>query len=548
MRSVLKSGRRYKGVKVEAALAVDGITLVDKKDKLVALEEHFAAPENGKKTSVQRLLEIPGVGEGYELRARDMFTLSELAEGFKSLKHDKAAGFSTIPAETYSGAAAAAAKVHWPVVLKSFTAGKLPLLWRGTRAIAIAKPHPQPEKQEKLLIALIGPGIIEANGGQGALVDYVRMMMRGSWFTTGARPAVVQHTHTGTVPGTPTADVLFQLAQSVSLAGLSRRLSEQGLSVKVHEQGEEAPCAAWADDVEVCTPCCEARQLLPKLEALVQEVEEGSREIGVRLNFDVNKTAALCVLQGEHSVEVRKQHLLVDKPAMRVSLRDGQEACVRLVDSYQHLGGVVVHNGSCLRDVESRKNAAQPVLIRLCKTLFRNAALTGVDNRELLNSLVIRKFLFASGHWVLRSKVEHSAAHGAVMAFYRKSCWAVAGCSSKLLRDGEICSVTQVLRPVELLHCERVRALLEIVGHGPGFVWDLQVDESKWLSTVLGSLKHVLAVVGRDWKLPDRDADCLCVLQCRVKQGAALLRDFTREVLRSRSEEREHAAKLAAEI
>ena len=200
-----------------------------------------------------------------------------------------------------------AAAAHWPVFLKAFTVGRLPLLWRGTRAIALAKPqkdpatlqgwrnialfeaaskgvckavrlrllqvlkrvttrgqhgalpgqglgvpsrmvrgyldwvrsrntsaavlfldgqgayyavlrqhlvgckdggdegllsliqaiHPQQEKQDRLLMALmslIGPGLIKLHGGKGALADYVRMMMRGSWFTTGARDGMLQHT------------------------------------------------------------------------------------------------------------------------------------------------------------------------------------------------------------------------------------------------------------------------------------------------------------------------------------------------------------------
>ncbi len=128
---------------------------------------------------------------------------------------------------------------------------------------------------------------MEDAGPLWALVEYVRMLLEGSWFTTGARQGVFQHTSTGTVPGTPTADVMFQLAQSVFLKNLNGKLEDRGLTVRVRAGGEVAPTPAWADDVVVCTPCCAALELMPLLATLIQEVEEASREIGVRLNFDV---------------------------------------------------------------------------------------------------------------------------------------------------------------------------------------------------------------------------------------------------------------------
>ena len=146
MRAVLKTGRKYRAPKVAAPLRVDGVSVVDKVEQLVLLEEHFALPENGSKTTVAELLEVGSacaVGVG-DLDGKDMLTMAELTAGFLKLKPNRAAGMSTIPAEAYSGAASAAAAAHWPVLLKAYQAGRLPLLWRGTRAIALAKPQKDP--------------------------------------------------------------------------------------------------------------------------------------------------------------------------------------------------------------------------------------------------------------------------------------------------------------------------------------------------------------------------------------------------------------------
>ena len=268
----------------------------------------------------------------------------------------------------------------------------------------------------------------------------------------------------------------------------------------------------------------------------------------MRLNFDANKTAAMCVFKGPHSQEARRRYLLDDAPSIAVDLRNSTKACVRLVESYKHLGGIMTHDGSCMTDIASRRSAAQSVLARLMKTLFKNKALTGQDKRELLNSLVIRKFLFGAGHWVFRSKREASSMRSAIMHFYRNSCWAIAGCSSKLLRDVEICNALGVLGPDDLLCCERVRLLIEIVRHGHGFLWELQVCERACLKEALNALRHVLEVVGRDWQLPQEAGECLTALQCRVEQGAALLRAFARKVIQDGREEGRRAQRLADKI
>ena len=122
MRAVLQTGRKYRAPKVAPPLRVDGVSVVDKVEQLVLLEEHFALPENGSKATVAELLEVGSVcavGVG-DLDGKDMLTMAELTAGFLKLKPNRAAGMSTIPAEAYSGAASAAAAAHWPTSLQGW--------------------------------------------------------------------------------------------------------------------------------------------------------------------------------------------------------------------------------------------------------------------------------------------------------------------------------------------------------------------------------------------------------------------------------------------
>ena len=58
-RAVLKTGRRYRAPRVEVALEVEGRSVVDRTERLVELEKHFAVPEHGRDATVHDLLVEP---------------------------------------------------------------------------------------------------------------------------------------------------------------------------------------------------------------------------------------------------------------------------------------------------------------------------------------------------------------------------------------------------------------------------------------------------------------------------------------------------------
>ena len=150
----------------------------------------------------------------------------------------------------------------------------------------------------------------------------------------------------------------------------------------------------------------------------------------------------------------------MDKPARTVELGNAKEASVRLVEQYRHLGG---GGGGLSLTVDHACRLMLKVVAMLLNRcwrgcaghFFRNNELTRDEKRELLRTLVLRSFLYGAGQWVLRIEARRDSVRAAIMSFCRQSSWAVAGGSSNLLRDSEVCSVMRVLQPEELLHCER---------------------------------------------------------------------------------------------
>ena len=74
---------------------------------------------------------------------------------------------------------------------------------------AITKIHPDEEQRRLLAAALVGPGLL--NEADPVVQMYVREILRGAWTTTHVDAARLYEATTGTTPGAPLADVLFQI-------------------------------------------------------------------------------------------------------------------------------------------------------------------------------------------------------------------------------------------------------------------------------------------------------------------------------------------------
>ena len=211
--------------------------------------------------------------------------------------------------------------------------------------------QPNAELQDQLIAQLLGPGLLQQAGVPSAVREYLRDSMRGSWFCLQPESLRGWQTCSGTVPGTPLADILFQFVQTSFLKNLRRQLGELNLVVTACQRHVQGPAPTWADDVAVLLPPCRACDVELGLREITRVAESCSRSTGVFLNFDDGKTEGMPLLHGEGSVAVRRRLLAEEQPILEVPLTSGDTAHLRLVRSYVHLGGQVDHHGGCLEDV-----------------------------------------------------------------------------------------------------------------------------------------------------------------------------------------------------
>ena len=644
LRGTLKMGRRYKAPQVLPALSIGDQVLTDATAIHQAFEAHFAIPENACQAS--ELIATAGahVTHASTIDACHLPTVTEVTSGFLELQCRRAPGASLLPAEAYQCAAAAAAMVHYPIFMKSVARDTCPLLWQGTKSVAIPKlgkpaytlqgwrhialleasakgfgkairkrlaacllncaglgqhgalpgqslgapshsviaynqvakrrrqsgaivfldgkaayysvireflvpsgeehecerlrtflkkMHHDEEQQDALLAALAGPGILANAGVPPGLVDFLRSSLHNSWFAICPYDGNLQATGTGTVPGTPLADILFQFAQSTFMHHLSAQLEASGLHTKLHSCGAPASHPAWADDVAIFAPLSRADEVQANLCHIIRAADACSRRTGIELNFDVGKTECVCLFNGKGSKEVRRTVLSAEQPTFTVSLESGRDVAVRIVPQYTHLGSILHFSGSCLQDVQEKSRHADAIFARLSRTLLRNPELSLPEKRQLVLGLVHSKLSFGAGLWMPRTQTEHAIIHTDFMKHWRSACRLLTGVSSKFLDDDALCALLGVLPPAEVLRIARVRQLRVHCLHPDPFLREVVQAAFDWLEQALHDLGHMWQVCYPEEPLPSlTPLNCWAPLASLASKFPALLRAFKQHWLR----------------
>ena len=390
-------------------------------------------------------------------------------------------------------------------------------------------------QQSALLALMQGPGALEQAGTPTALQQFLQDSMTGTWFTMGdgcgAQPIV--HTKSGTVPGTPLADLLFAFVQAGFQSAVKQDMAEAGLVVKFAHNGREAPMPSWADDVSIMLPFCAPDQLVGYLATATAIVEHRSRQTGICLNFERGKTEALCMIRGKGSRETRRRLLQGDQPTIDVRLHSEQVIGLRLVESYVHLGSVVVQSASLVPDVKAKTQSATVAFTRLKKTLLRNPELTTCEKVELVRALIISKLTFGAALWTPRTNAEQHAVNAALIKFWRSAFRPITCCSPIFLSDADVCRGLGTLTPDQFMRTERVRQLALVLQDGPSSLWDSLLIEGHWIDLAVTSLKEMCDALSFRFEreLPADKGVCLTFLRAHHVTIARLPRRYTRFAL-----------------
>ena len=165
---------------------------------------------------------------------------------------------------------------------------------------------------------------------------------RHTWFTqrgTALQPIEVVHTLRGTRPGSPVADVGFNLLMSDILTDLQQRLdNDETLQAHNADFPVNIPPITWVDDLAIPIHASHPSTLSVVIQAVLQHVHEVFYARGLQINYDKGKTEVVVMFRGSEADEARRQFFSTERETYIVTSTTTHVISVRAVPSYKHLG------------------------------------------------------------------------------------------------------------------------------------------------------------------------------------------------------------------
>ena len=240
-------------------------------------------------------------------------------------------------------------------------------------------------------------------GASSHAVAVVQDLFRGTWFRLSGSTALTI-TKRGSRPGDPTADLMFGFTLSALAKAVQACLDTRGLLPCIPTI-EERPdfidvqgpvplgFPSWADDFVAPQTGADSSDLIDRTSLTITTVVDFATSAGMTIKFGRDKTAIIFppeALQDDHTV-TRTQ----DEEQRVMQLRNGISGDlyeVPIVESYRHLGGIVVSTGTPVPDLHFRFSQAVGTLHPLRRKLFGSRAIPMRTRSYLLRSLVISRF------------------------------------------------------------------------------------------------------------------------------------------------------------
>ena len=319
-----------------------------------------------------------------------------------------------------------------------------------------------------------------------------------TWFEVPGAAGTVA-TATGTRPGDPLADMTFNFIFTRILRSMRTALEDAGLVFELEWSGVRTPFpdqhgssqtaqlleAVWADDLALVVHAFRAPDLLPRVRSVVTQVIDRCLSHALEPNLKAGKTEILVAMRGPGSVLERKQLFAVSDPTLEVESKYWGKVGIRIVQSYQHLGGRVTAKGDDGPEINSRFAQARSLQAKYNRSLFRNGEVSLEKRALLLTPLVLSVMQYGLGTWAnFRPKVWisakqklHSMYRTLLRPEFSHELWIT-------LSQEEVLARLQMPSLDVMAYVARLRHFGMLVRRGPAAIWAILEHEQSWLEKV----------------------------------------------------------------
>lgn len=235
---------------------------------------------------------------------------------------------------------------------------------------------------------------------------YIHSLHMHTWFQlqgmdldSQQSPAVTKTTR-GSRPGSPVADIAFNL----HMAGLIRRIESRLADIPLYCQGhaliqERIPVLAWVDDIAIATTTAAPQDMLPLLQHIMEVVHDAFTQEGLNLSYLQGKSECVLTYRGPGAEKARLSLYDRDETPQLVFATQDHIVSMRIVTAYKHWGVKFSMAADLQSELTARLHQGRTAFMDLRRPIFSNQHIPAETRMQLLHSLVFTRTLYGATTW-----------------------------------------------------------------------------------------------------------------------------------------------------
>ena len=342
--------------------------------------------------------------------------------------------------------------------------------------------------------------------------------MHNTFFTVDGVPGVC-HTTTGTRPGDPLGDLLFNLIMRLVLHDMHAQVKQASgatwLGAPAHcssfAEAEDIPPHAYfdvsfVDDVAVAIHA----ESLPEVECLIKLVVESfhtaARARGLDVNFSQGKTEVLWDILGKGSKALKER---LHDSGQWLSWHQAENTFnLRVSPPYKHLGSWMQIGGSHQREIAQRASLAMQSWGCLARSFYHKRHVGLKAKTTAFQSLSMSRMMYNAHTWVGVTD-DH-------LATWQQKLRKPLGLLTKPMLRGiapvkvdtvDLFALAQILPPTDQLHVARLRYLKRLLTYCPQILWNLLFQACDWPHSLLAHCRTSFAWYLQFYQVPGAPTD-----------------------------------------
>ena len=229
------------------------------------------------------------------------------------------------------------------------------------------------------------------------------------------------HTRRGSRPGSPLADIAFNLMLADFLRTLQKALLDlPSFSAGCNALGVHTPPIAWMDDIAIPIATVTPDELVPLTKQVLALVHGLFRDRGLTLNLDAGKTEAVLCFRGTGATAHRSALFDRDRLPVLVVETESHILSLRVVPTYKHLGAKFTMGLDINKEVNARLGSARQAFEEMKHTIYLNKRLPLAARLQLFQSLILSRLFYGCAVWSDVPTTTVKRIDSALMSYYRR--------------------------------------------------------------------------------------------------------------------------------